>query len=56
MRVRTKVDFSGVHSGTTGIAEKETDGTWKITWTQNKSKEIEDWFTQSEFDKYLEII
>lgn len=55
INIKTKVDFSGVDKGTTGTAEK--DGSlWKITWNQNRSKLIEDWFNESEFAQYLEII
>jgi len=58
LKVKTRVDFSGVPKGTTGTAVKETDdsGLYKITWNQGRHREIEDWFNQREFDQYLEII
>lgn len=62
MKIRTKVEFSGVPQWTTGNAEK--DGKlWKITWdlTHHMSgrprlKPLQDWFDQKEFDQFLEII
>ena len=49
------MDFSGVPKGTTGTAQRDGE-LWKITWNQNKSRLIEDWFNESEFEQYLEMI
>lgn len=63
MKIKTLVEFSGVPKGTTGIAERD-DNLWKITWDNIqvirgmplKKRELQDWFDQQEFDKYLEVV
>jgi len=54
--VKTTKEWSAVAVGTTATAELQSDGTWKISWNQDRSKGIQDYFIQSEFDKYLEVI
>jgi len=62
MRIRTTVEFSGVPKDTTGecIREKDTPYSkkkiWKVTWDLPRSKPLSDWFDQSEFDEYLEVL
>lgn len=57
MKIKTNKEFSGVPKGTTGTAEFEQDsGDWKITWDLPRSKPLSDWFTEEEFQKYLEKI
>ena len=63
MKIKTLIEFSKVPKGTTGNAERDED-LWKITWDgidryggmPFKKRPLQDWFNQSEFDKYLEII
>jgi len=55
-KIKTKVTFSGVPAGTTGNAELEKDGLFKITWDLPRSRPLVDWFTRSEFDRHLEVI
>lgn len=54
MKVKTLHPFSGVPTGTIGTAEKEEDGTYKITWDlPGRTKPIEDWFDPEEFKRHL---
>jgi len=65
MRIKTNHEFSSVPKGTRGIAERDGD-LWKITWDNISrmglvsgrfaKKNLEDWFDDEEFKKYLEII
>lgn len=61
MKIRTNKEFSGVPKGTTGEAHIHED-LWKITWDLPKrffgvkSRRLEDWFDQDEFDKYLVVL
>ena len=68
MKIKTLVEFSGVPKGTTGTAERdpEYENNWKITWDgitrmglsggRFAKKNLEDWFDQDEFDRYLVIV
>lgn len=54
MRIKTLHSFAGVPSNTTGTAEKEDDGTYKVTWDlPNRPRPLIDWFDQEEFDRHL---
>lgn len=57
MKVMTKIAFSGVPKGTTGTAERDKR-LWKITWDleRRSTKPLVDWFSDSEFNQYLEIL
>jgi hypothetical protein len=59
MKVMTKIAFSGVPKGTTGTAERDKK-LWKITWDlegrSTKPLLLVDWFSDSEFNQYLEIL
>jgi hypothetical protein len=62
MKIRTKREFSGIPMGTTGEAVR--DGTlWKITWDlthhadgSKRYKPLVDWFSQEDFELYLEAV
>lgn len=65
MKIRTRVQFSGVPIGTIGEAEKDDRNPelYKITWElthdgtgRKREKPLVDWFNQEEFDNFLEII
>ena len=63
MKIRTLVPFSKVPKGTTGTIERDGD-LWKVTWDgievfrgiPFKKRPLEDWFSQQEYDQYLEKI
>ena len=55
MRIKTFKEFSGVPKGTTGMAERDDD-LWKITWDLPRTKPLQDWFDDGEFQAYLEVI
>jgi hypothetical protein len=63
MRIKSKVDFSGVPKGTIGFAEKDGD-LWLITWDNITSvrglpfekRALYDWFNEWEFKQYLEVL
>jgi len=54
MKVKSKVEFSGVPQGTTGIAEKDENDLYKVTWDLVRTKPLVDWFNEFEMGKYLE--
>ena len=54
MIIKTKREFLGVPVGTTGKAELEKDGLFRITWDLTTS--LTDWFSKSEFEEYLEVV
>jgi len=62
IKIKTKRSFSGIEVGTTGTAEIELKATsgrnlYKITWDlPDRSRPLVDWFDQSEFKEYLEVI
>ena len=59
MKIRTKVAFSGVPQGTTGIAERDyeyDEVMYKVVWDLQRTKPLTDWFDEEEFKKYLEVI
>ena len=57
MKIKTNHSFAGVPAGTTGTAEKEDDGTYKITWDlPGRTKPLVDWFDQDEFKNHLVVI
>ena len=64
MKIRTKVEFAGVPAGTQGLADLEPDGRlYKVTWDLtsperhiSREKPLVDWFTQQEFNRYLEVV
>lgn len=62
MKIKTLREFSGVPQYTEGEAERDGDA-WKITWALTthadgtpRYKPLVDWFTQDEFDSFLERI
>jgi len=55
MKIKTKMKFSGIPAGTTGEAERDRD-LWKITWDLGIIKPLVDWFSQEDFELYLEAI
>ena len=59
MKIMTKIAFSGVPKGTTGTAERDKK-LWKITWDlegrSTKPLLLVDWFSDSEFNQYLDIL
>jgi hypothetical protein len=57
MKIMTKIAFSGVPKGTTGTAERDKK-LWKITWDleERSTNPLVDWFSDSEFNQYLEIL
>jgi len=59
MKIKSLKNFSGVRKGTTGEAVRETDGIpgqWRITWDLDRTKPLIDWFSQWEFENYLEEV
>ena len=61
MKIKSLVKFSGVPEGTYGVAVRDGNDMWKITWDADlvfrgvpmKKRPIEDWFNDFEFQKYL---
>jgi hypothetical protein len=63
-KIRTKVEFSGVPKGSTGIIVRADNmgREWDVVIEWNlaprqfgmKKKGLEDWFTKYEYEKYLE--
>jgi hypothetical protein len=63
INIRTKVEFSGVPKGTTGkVIEDLTPGRnhkekeYAIQWGLVRTKPLVDWFTESEFRDFLEVL
>lgn len=54
-RIRTDVEFSGVAKGTEGIvSEADASGTVAIVWDMpERQKPLMDWFSKTEYEKYL---
>jgi hypothetical protein len=56
MKIRTKREFSGVPASTTGEATRDRN-LWKITWDlPGRIKPLVDWFSQDEFEMYMEAV
>lgn len=59
-RLKTNREFSGIEKGTTGIVKKidnyGDDWTIGLKWRTTNGNSIVDWFTKTEYEKYLEKI